>query len=124
MKLQILSIKMQFPDAMNELGLKDRYLNYIVWAVILGLFEKLYYYPDFFRDRSCRNIKILCFELVIQYMKTGGLPELFHLPNNETKRHYLSAIKDIILMSDIIQRYRIRTPDPVSDNQLVAAVCS
>ncbi|MCK5278558.1 MAG: ATP-binding protein [Cyclobacteriaceae bacterium] len=44
----------------------------------------------------------------LQYLKTGGLPELFHLPNNETKRHYLSAIKDTILLKDIIQRYKIK----------------
>ena len=44
----------------------------------------------------------------LQYMKTGGLPELFHLPNEETKRHYLSAIKDTILLRDIIQRYKIK----------------
>ena len=44
----------------------------------------------------------------LQYLQTGGLPELFHLPNDETKRHYLSAIKDTVLLRDIIQRYNIK----------------
>lgn len=44
----------------------------------------------------------------LQYLQTGGLPELFHLPNDETKRHYLSSIKDTVLLRDIIQRYNIK----------------
>jgi len=44
----------------------------------------------------------------LQYLQTGGLPELFHLPNNETKRHYLSAIRDTVLLRDIIQRHNIK----------------
>lgn len=44
----------------------------------------------------------------LEFLATGGLPELFHLPNDETKRHYLSAIKDTVLLKDIIQRYNIK----------------
>jgi len=29
-------------------------------------------------------------------MESGALPELFMLPNDETKRNYISAIKDTI----------------------------
>jgi hypothetical protein len=42
------------------------------------------------------------------YLSAGGLPELFHLPNEETRRHYVSAIKDTVLLKDIIQRYNIK----------------
>lgn len=42
------------------------------------------------------------------YMKSGGLPELFNLPDEETKKHYMSAIKDTVLLRDIIQRYNIK----------------
>ena len=44
----------------------------------------------------------------LNYLQEGGLPELFHLPNQETKRHYVSAIKDTVLLKDIIQRYNIK----------------
>lgn len=44
----------------------------------------------------------------LQYLQTGGLPELFHLPNDETKRHYVSSIKDTVILRDIIQRYNIK----------------
>ncbi|HPI19767.1 MAG TPA: ATP-binding protein [Candidatus Kapabacteria bacterium] len=44
----------------------------------------------------------------LKYMQEGGLPELFHLPNDETKSHYISSIKDTCLLRDIIQRYNIK----------------
>lgn len=44
----------------------------------------------------------------IDYMQSGGMPELFHLPQPEVKRNYISALKDTILLRDIIQRYNIK----------------
>lgn len=44
----------------------------------------------------------------LEYLQTGGMPELFHLPNDETKRHYISSVKDTILLRDIVQRYGIK----------------
>lgn len=43
-----------------------------------------------------------------EYMASGGLPELFVLPEPELKRNYISAVKDTVLLRDIIQRYTIR----------------
>jgi len=44
----------------------------------------------------------------LKYMQSGGLPDLFRLPDDEAKRHYLSAVKDTVLLRDIIQRYNIK----------------
>jgi predicted AAA+ superfamily ATPase len=49
------------------------------------------------------------------YMNGGGLPELFVLPNDETKRNYVSAIKDTVLLRDIIQRYNVRDSKLLED---------
>lgn len=43
-------------------------------------------------------------------METGGLPELFVLPNEDSKRNYISSVKDTVLLRDIIQRYNIKDP--------------
>ncbi len=51
----------------------------------------------------------------LSYMESGGLPELFVLPNQETKRHYTSSIKDTVLLRDIIQRNAIKDPKLLSD---------
>ncbi len=51
----------------------------------------------------------------LDYLQTGALPELFHLPEPETKRHYVSAIKDTVLLRDIIQRYNIKDAKLLED---------
>lgn len=48
-------------------------------------------------------------------MNSGGLPELFMLPNEELRRNYISAIKDTVLLRDIIQRNNIREPKLLED---------
>ena len=55
-------------------------------------------------------------ESFLNYMNTGGLPELFSLPDKqEIRRNYMSSIKDSILLKDIIQRYKIRDPKLLDD---------
>lgn len=44
----------------------------------------------------------------LEYIKTGGFPELINLNGDETKRNYVSALKDTILLKDIIQRHQIK----------------
>ncbi|MBD1434974.1 ATP-binding protein [Sphingobacterium sp. DN00404] len=51
----------------------------------------------------------------IHYMESGGLPELFVLPNEDTKRNYINAVKDTVLLRDIIQRYSIKDPKLLED---------
>ena len=51
----------------------------------------------------------------IDYMESGGLPELFNLKNDEIRRQYISAIKDTVFLRDIIQRYNIKEPKFLED---------
>lgn len=51
----------------------------------------------------------------LQYMGGGALPELFVLPNEETKRNYIAAMKDTVLLRDIIQRHNIKDPRLLED---------
>jgi predicted AAA+ superfamily ATPase len=44
----------------------------------------------------------------VEYMNSGGMPELFMLPDQELKRNYISAVKDTVLLRDIIQRHNIK----------------
>ena len=48
-------------------------------------------------------------------MNGGGLPELFALPPPELKRNYVAAVKDTVLLRDIIQRHSIRDPKLLED---------
>ena len=51
----------------------------------------------------------------IEYMESGGLPELFNLQNDEIRRNYVSAIKDTVFLRDIIQRYSVKEPKLLED---------
>ena len=44
----------------------------------------------------------------IKYISTSALPELFNLNGEETKRHYFQALKNTILLKDIMYRNKIR----------------
>lgn len=51
----------------------------------------------------------------IEYMESGGLPELFNLSTNEIKCNYVSAIKDTVFLRDIIHRYNVKEPKLLED---------
>jgi predicted AAA+ superfamily ATPase len=40
----------------------------------------------------------------IQFMQEGGLPETFHLNSSDLKRNYVSALKNTIVLRDIVER--------------------
>lgn len=42
------------------------------------------------------------------YMLTGGMPECFKFPDSNTKNHYISDLRDSIILRDIVKRYQIR----------------
>ncbi len=44
----------------------------------------------------------------IQYITTSAMPELFNLSGEETKQHYFQALKNTILLKDIMYRNKIR----------------
>jgi len=44
----------------------------------------------------------------LHFLTQGALPELFHLPNEESKIHYVSSLKDTIILRDIVQRFSIK----------------
>lgn len=47
-------------------------------------------------------------ESYLQYMQSGGLPELFHLQEEELKRNYLFSLRNTIMLRDIIERNKIK----------------
>ncbi len=44
----------------------------------------------------------------IDYMYNGGMPECFKLSDENLKKHYISDLKDSIVLRDIVQRHQIR----------------
>ncbi len=44
----------------------------------------------------------------LEYLKTGGLPELFHLNSEELKRNYIASLKNTVILRDILDRHKIK----------------
>lgn len=44
----------------------------------------------------------------VEYMNFGGMPEIFHLPDEERKKHYIRNLFDSIVFRDVIKRHSIR----------------
>lgn len=47
-------------------------------------------------------------ELFVNYLKTGGLPELLNFDNEEIQRHYVEDLKNTIVLRDIVQRNQVK----------------
>ncbi|TKG87050.1 ATP-binding protein [Puteibacter caeruleilacunae] len=47
-------------------------------------------------------------ESFLEYLQTGGLPELIHLNSEELKRNYLGSLKNTIILRDILERHKIK----------------
>jgi predicted AAA+ superfamily ATPase len=44
----------------------------------------------------------------LQFIRDGGLPETFHLNSSELKRNYVAALKNTIVLRDIVDRNKIQ----------------
>jgi predicted AAA+ superfamily ATPase len=82
--------------------LSGRYIEFEIFP-----FSFLEYLGILHKENSKQNF--------IEYMESGGLPELFNLQNDEIKRNYVSAIKDTVFLRDIIQRHSIKEPKLLED---------
>lgn len=51
----------------------------------------------------------------IDFLKQGAFPELFNLPTYETQRNYVSALKDTVMLRDIVTRYNVKNVKLLDD---------
>lgn len=82
--------------------LSGRYVNFEVFP---------FSYLEFLGINQFTNDR----EAYMNYMATGGLPQLYSLPDDEARFYYVSALKDTILFRDIVQRYSIKDPNLLID---------
>jgi predicted AAA+ superfamily ATPase len=79
--------------------------RYVIFEIFPFSFSE---YLGILKKESCKKN-------FIEYMESGGLPELFNLQNDEIKRNYISAVKDTVFLRDIIQRHSIKEPKLLED---------
>lgn len=68
-------------------------------------------FKEFISSRNLLKNK----ESFLTYMKTGGLPELLNLSDEETKIHYISSLKDTVMLKDIVERHSIKDVQLLDD---------
>jgi hypothetical protein len=61
-------------------------------------------YAEFLDVRSLAAGK----ETFLEYLQTGGLPEMLHLNSEELKRNYSASLKNTVILRDILDRQQIK----------------
>jgi len=72
--------------------------RYVSFEILPFSFQEYIKYFDVPKNKSS----------FLEYLKTGGLPELYKLEEEETRIHYLSSLRDTIILKDIVERYKIK----------------
>lgn len=88
-------------------GSNSRLLSGELATMLSGRYVKFEVLPFSFREYAGITGRATDRQTYLEYMKTGGMPELFNLPDEEVKRNYVSSLKDTLLLRDIIQRYKV-----------------
>ena len=96
-------------------GSNSKMLSVELATLLSGRFVNFEVFPFSYAEYTGITQKEVKRESYIEYMESGALPELFVLPNDETKRNYIGAIKDTVLLRDIIQRHSIKEPKLLED---------
>lgn len=89
-------------------GSNSQLLSGELATLLSGRYISLAIYPFSYTEYCDYIKKNISKQSYSEFLQTGGLPELFHLSDNEVKRYYVSAIKDTVLLRDIVQRYNIK----------------
>ena len=97
-------------------GFNSKMLSGELATLLSGRYVEFKIYPFSYTEYTGIGKRPQGKESFLSYMNTGGLPELFSLPDKqEIRQNYMASIKDSILLKDIIQRHKIRDPKLLDD---------
>jgi len=91
-------------------GSNSKMLSGELATLLSGRYVNFEIFPFSFKEYAGITQQNSNKQTYINYMQSGGLPELLILPNEETKRHYVASVKDTVLLRDVIQRHAIKDP--------------
>ncbi len=77
-------------------------------TLLSGRYIKFEILPfDLFEYSAFNNLDINK-QSFLNYLKTGGLPEIIHFKEEDIKQNYIFSLKDTIILRDIINRHNIK----------------
>lgn len=89
-------------------GSNSKMLSSQLSALLSGRYIEFKVFPFNIEEYALISERNVNKDTYMEFLKSGGFPELFHLNNFETKRNYISSIKDTVLLRDIVQRNNIK----------------
>lgn len=89
-------------------GSNSKMLSGELATLLSGRYVSFEIYPLSYLEFLGISEQLQSKESYLNYLQTGGLPELFQLTQEDVKRNYVSALKDTVLLRDIIQRHTIK----------------
>ncbi len=80
-------------------------------SYLSGRYVEFEIFPfDFFEYADIKNLDINK-QSFIRYLEDGGLPELINFEQDELKQHYVSSLRNTIILRDIISRHKVKDVD-------------
>lgn len=77
---------------------------------LTGRHAEIPIFPFSFTEYCDYHKKEFTKQSLISFIDDSGLPEMFVLPEKTQKQAYISALRDSILMNDIVKRFSIKNP--------------
>jgi len=96
-------------------GSNSKMLSGELATLLSGRYVQFEVFPFSFAEFAGISGKEVSKPAYVEYLESGGLPELFALPNAETRRNYVAAVKDTVLLRDIVQRQSIKDAKLLED---------
>lgn len=92
-------------------GSNSNLLSSELGTLLTGRYVPFTIFPFSFEEFvAAKNVKKNKASL-LEYLQSGGLPELLHLKSDEARRHYVTALRDAILLNDVVRRHHIKDAD-------------
>jgi hypothetical protein len=89
-------------------GSNSKMLSSELATLLSGRYVEFHIFPYSFEEYTQLQGKSADRSSYIDFLKKGGLPELYNLPTEELQKQYVASVKDTILLRDIVQRKTIR----------------
>lgn len=96
-------------------GSNSKMLSGELATLLSGRYVCFEVFPFSFKEYAGITEQELSKQTYIKYLESGGLPEFFTLPSEETRRHYTASVMDTVLLRDIIQHFSVKDPKLLED---------
>lgn len=96
-------------------GSNSRLLSGELATLLSGRYVEFEIFPFSYFETADLSKQKPSRESFINYITTGGLPELVNISNDESQRYYVESLKNTIILRDIVERHNIKDPTLLED---------